>query len=696
MPVATQSRPVAKQVESQVPALLLRVAVPSPLRRCFDYLPPESLAPAAAARLQAGIRVRVPFGKRELVGVLLATGHNSHIEPKKLKRVCAILDEEPLLPAHLLALYQWAAAYYQHPVGEVFNTLLPVALRQGKPAQIKLRKNDPKPGMDSQQSTRMDNPVPNQEQQTAIDTLHANLGRFTCCLLEGVTGSGKTEVYLQLIAAVLARGQQALVLVPEISLTPQTISRFAGRFNCLIAVLHSGLTARTRLNAWLQAGNGEAGIVIGTRSAIFTPMQKPGILIIDEEHDSSFKQQDGLRYSARDLGIMRAQREQIPVVLGSATPSLESLHNACAGRYLHLQLHERPAASKTARYHLLDINGITLQEGFSPLLFDMIGQHLRQGNQVLVYINRRGFAPTLYCGDCGWLAECRDCDSRLTLHRTPPSLRCHHCEARHPILPHCPRCQSRNLLTLGLGTERSESLLQSLFPDTPVIRIDRDSTRRKNELNTLLERVHSGTPCILTGTQMLAKGHHFPGVSLVAIIDADSGLFSPDFRGQEHMAQTLIQVAGRAGRAEAPGEVIIQTQHATHEVLQTLVHQGYHTFALKLLQERELADMPPFSHLVLLRAESSNSSNPERFLNKARQILHRLCRETDTAGLMLIGPLPSPMERRAGKYRAQLLLKSRHRGRLQAMLTPLCAALETLKESRLVRWSIDVDPQDMI
>ncbi len=741
--------------------VILRLAVPSPLRRLFDYLPPADATEEQITRLQPGVRVCVPFGARTLVAVLVSVETETSVEHSKLRHAGEILDIAPVLPKALLELTLWAAQYYQHPQGEVFSTMLPALLRQGRPATHPGRKvwylsvqgkglspdalpraprqreivdfltehgeldkesiaelgisaaglnallkaglvetgERPRPlslGPGHQITAREDELALNAEQQLAVDAIRATIGTFSCTLLDGVTGSGKTEVYLQVIAAVLRQSRQALVLVPEISLTPQTISRFRKRFQCRIAVLHSGLTDAERLQAWLEARDGLAAIVIGTRSALFTPLARPGIIIVDEEHDSSFKQQDGFRYSARDLAIVRARSENIGVVLGSATPSLETLHNALSGRYQHLQLTERAGVAERPTLRLLDTTNEALQEGFSGPLLQDIADHLERGNQVLVFLNRRGFAPTLQCADCGWIAECQRCDARLTLHKSPPHLRCHHCDARKAVDRYCPQCKSKHLQALGLGTERSEGVLTRLFPGTRVLRVDRDTTRRKNELDVLLNEVHRGEPCILIGTQMLAKGHHFPCVTLVAVLDADAGLFSADFRGQEHTAQLLMQVAGRAGRAGQPGEVVIQTRHANHNTLQALTLRGYGSFARTILAERQAAAMPPFSHLALLRAEATDFRNPELFLASVRQCAETLLARSEPRLVTLMGPLPAPMEKRAGKFRAQLQLQSEQRPALQHLLGQLCTELETMKESRSVRWSVDVDPQDMI
>lgn len=739
--------------------LLLRLAIPSPMRRLFDYLPPTGLSSDATSALTPGIRVKVPFGSRTLIAVLISLETQSSIALDKLRPALEILDSEPLLPASLMKLYRWAAQYYQHPPGDVFQHMLPALLRQGlRPVRQKAmawrltpeglglaadalkrakRQREIVDFLQEHEELTKDSALEleispsalstlkkqglialapsqlaetphwdsaanelslalNQEQDIAVSAVLKSLGTYNCFLLDGVTGSGKTEVYLQAISKVLSEGKQALVLVPEISLTPQTIARFRRRFSCPIALMHSGLTDNERLSAWTEAQEGYAPIVIGTRSALFTPLAKPGIIILDEEHDSSFKQQDGFRYSARDLAVVRARYEDVPIILGSATPSLESLHNALSGRFHHLTLTARAGNAAKPQLTLLDTSHEALQEGFSAPLLDLIAKHLQGGNQVLVFINRRGFSPTLQCNDCGWVAECRHCDARMTLHKSPAHIRCHHCDSRSAIPRSCPDCQSRNLVPLGLGTERSESLLSRIFPDNKVIRVDRDSTRRKNALDDLLNEVHQGLPCILVGTQMLAKGHHFPGVTLVAVLDADSGLFSADFRGQEHTAQLLMQVAGRAGREDKRGEVIIQTRHAAHQTLQTLTKEGYKAFAVSILAERQASNMPPFSHLALLKSEASNFAAAEQFLLRARERILELLEQDHETTIRLMGPMPAPMERRANKFRAQLLLQSDDRLAMQALLAKLCPEIESLKEARAARWSIDIDPQDMI
>jgi primosomal protein N' (replication factor Y) len=671
------------------PSGIARVAVPSPLRRLFDYLIPED------NQVLPGIRVRVPFGSRELTGIVVSITDTSDVDAAQLKPITEILDPEELIPGHLLELWLWAASYYQHPVGEALHSLLPAGLRQKSSASIKSHHSD-QPLANMEERANIAVPTPNQQQSVAIQAINRSAGRFTSFLLDGVTGSGKTEVYLQCIAHVLDRGNQAIMLVPEISLTPQTIERFRQRFPVKMAILHSGLTPRQRLNAWLEAASGDAKIIIGTRSALFTPMASPGLIIIDEEHDASFKQQDGFRYSARDLGVLRARHESIPVILGSATPSLESLYNANQGRYQHIQLTQRAGDASMPRFQLVDTRKQPNEAGLSSDLLLATARHLKQGGQVLVFINRRGFAPVLHCEDCGWTSECQSCDARMTVHRKPPHLCCHHCETRQPMPDHCPDCQGKSLSTGGTGTEQCEAALTTAFPDTPVLRLDRDATRRKGELERILNEINEGRPCILVGTQMIAKGHHLPGVTLVGVLDADNGLFSADFRGQEFMAQMLIQVAGRAGRASQPGEVLIQTSNPEHQSLQTLLHDGYPALAKQLLSEREMADMPPYSYLAIVRAEAVSMAAPQRYLTLARQIIISQAKSLGISGVEIHGPLPAPMERRANRYRQHLILKGVSRSALQAILTPVCQILESRTESRRVRWSVDVDPQDML
>ena len=725
---------------------ILRIAVPSPLYRSFDYLPPADTDPDT---LQPGIRVRVPFGRRSVIGVLLQTSTHPAVELQKLKRAQQVLDSDALLNADVLAMVQWASAYYQHPIGEALAAALPVLLRRGQDPETTaisawrltpegrtidlatlgraarqaavMRALQASP--DGIDRTLLAAPASvlhtlgergwiesfcrtpaaasptvatasghrlNPAQQLAVDCILGQLDSFAPFLLEGVTGSGKTEVYLTLIEQILQRGQQALVLVPEIGLTPQLVARFSKRFPVPLALLHSGLGDRERLAAWQQARSGTAPIVIGTRSAIFTPLARPGLIVVDEEHDASLKQQDGFRYSARDLAVWRARRLGIPVVLGSATPSLESLLNAREQRYQLLDLPERTGAARLPDFEILDIRQQPLEHGLSPPLVRRIRQHLDADGQVLLFLNRRGFAPVLMCYDCDWVAECRRCDARMTWHQRDGRLHCHHCGSQRPVDTVCPQCGGSDLHPMGQGTERVEQALAEQFPEVERLRIDRDTTRRKGELDKLLERARSGKARLLLGTQMLAKGHHFPAVTLVGILDADHGLFSTDFRGSERMAQQIVQVAGRAGRHDRPGVVIIQTRHPEHPLLQLLVRQGYPAFARAALAEREAAQLPPVTSIALLRAEAADAQLPMEFLEAARTAIAA----QDTGSVTAWGPVPASMERRAGRFRAQLLLQSARRGDLQRLLSTLVLQLETDRRARRVRWSIDVDPAD--
>jgi primosomal protein N' (replication factor Y) len=726
---------------------ILRIAVPSPLRRLFDYLPPQD-----ANHPIPGQRYLIPFGRGQTVGILVALSDHSELPREKLKAAVKQLDQLPLLDSAMMQLLRWACDYYHHPPGEVFQAALPVLLRQERDSEAKgvahwclsetgrtldlgtlsraprqqallrLLQGVAAPGLSAsaidqhedkwqplmrtlmekgwvvrQEVTALASgsatdtqPPLTEAQQQAVGAINSDRG-FQVSLLDGVTGSGKTEVYLQAIAAVLAQGRQALVLIPEIGLSPQLVSRFSRRFAVPIAQLHSGLSDGERLTAWQLAAKGEAKIIIGTRSAIFTPMAQPGLIIIDEEHDASFKQQDGFRYSARDVAVVRARQLEIPIVLGSATPSLESLHNALQGRYRHLLLPERAGNAVHPTMRLLDVRQQPMEEGISLHLQQAIRHHLEHDGQVLLFLNRRGYAPVLMCHDCGWVSQCPRCDANMTLYAGQQRLRCHHCASERPLPPQCPDCGSTDLRPIGQGTERIEQHLLELFPGREVIRIDRDTTRRKGSMDALLEQIHGESGQILIGTQMLAKGHHFPNVTLVGILDADQGLFSIDFRAAERMAQLIVQVAGRAGRAEKPGEVLIQTHVPDHPLLKLLVEKDYAHFARATLQERKAAQLPPFSHLALLRAEALERQAPLAFLEAARRSAEQLGHE----GVWLLGPIPAPMERRAGRSRAQLLLQSDQRATLHQLLSHWGNALEGLKEGRKVRWSLDVDPVEL-
>lgn len=530
----------------------------------------------------------------------------------------------------------------------------------------------------------------NHEQTVAIKNIESQSHKHAVHLLNGITGSGKTEVYLALCEFILARNKQILVLVPEIGLTPQLTRRFLTQLDTAIVVLHSAMNDKQRYAAWHAAANKQARLVIGTRSCVFTPLPELGLIIIDEEHDSSYKQQDGFRYNARDLAIVRAKNNNIPIVLGSATPSLESLNNINEQRYQAHYLRQRANKKPLPKIQLVNLCSQKLQEGLAESLLIKIKQQLHNQGQVLLFINRRGFAPLLMCHECGWTSSCHRCDAHMTFHKRRNQLHCHHCGSQHRAPTNCAQCGNSNILAIGAGTERIEQFLQAYFPNTQVNRIDRDSTRNKGSLQAKLEQAHSGKSGILVGTQMLAKGHDFPNVTLVCVLDTDQALFSADFRAAEHLAQLITQVSGRAGRAEKSGEVLIQTHHLDHPLLQTLLHRGYQAFAAAALQERRAANLPPLHHLVILRCESVQAEAAQIFLQQA---VHT-AKQVDMQKIELFGPIPAPMERRAGRYRYQLMLQSAQRKPLHLFLSWWVPQLQQLRSAGKVRWSIDVDPYD--
>ena len=751
-----------------------QVALPLPLPQLFDYLPcGGGTGDGAGPQDVVGARVRVPFGNREVVGVVAGTGPVDAADA--LRPAEALLDPEPLFHGELAASLRWLAGYLHAPLGEVFATAMPASLRRGESlpdthacawqlteagatALPSLRAGRPRvlaqalaggavdealldagalqPWRDAGRSlaarglaeriaipasspgTRPvaampPGPEPNPAQQAAIDAVLAARDGFAALLLDGVTGSGKTEVYLRAIADCLARGRQALVLVPEIGLTPQLLARFRARLGVPVHALHSGLGDAERARTWAAAWRGEARVVIGTRSAVFTPLPEAGLLIVDEEHDGSYKQFDGIRYHARDFALVRARALGVPVVLGSATPSLESLHNARAGRYAHLRLPHRAGDALPPEVRVLDVRKRPLQAGLSPELLAALRSTLDAGGQALVFRNRRGYAPVLLCHDCGWSARCPRCSApdtpgtAMTVHAGGRRLQCHHCGTRRPAPPACPDCGGLALQPQGVGTERIEELLAASFPYVPVLRVDRGSTRGRDALGAMIDRL-GDRPGILVGTQMLAKGHDLPELALVAVVGIDEGLFSADFRAPEKLAQLLVQVAGRAGRAKRRGTVLLQTHHPEHPLLQVLVRGGYHAFADAELTQREAAGFPPFAHLALLRAEAKHADPAMHFLHSAKRLLQEAARGGHDAGgratvsasgqpaeLELLGPLPAPMPRRAGFQRSQLLLSGPRRPALHAALQAALPAIRALPEARKVRWSLDVDPVDL-
>lgn len=732
----------------------LSVALPVPLDKCFDYHPENE---TDISRYQAGLRVAVPFGNRQLIGVIVDIHQSPQIDPSKLKPINHLVDTKPALPKDLYQLGHWLHQYYHQPLGECLNLLLPVHLRKDHPAQMSTQtfvtlnnslpdiaqlKRAPrqvalmehilaskqtghwqkdlveagftpaiikglaekdfatiteKASFEAIQGHAQQPPLKvNEEQQACLDQINQQTG-FASFLLEGVTGSGKTEVYLQAIQKHVDTKQQVLILVPEIGLTPQTIQRFAQRFDADILLLHSQLTDRERLDAWLLAAHHnkeKAQIIIGTRSAIFTPTPNLAAIIIDEEHDQSFKQQDGIRYHGRDVAVYLAKQRNVPIILGSATPSLDTLHNALTGKYQHLRLTQRAGDAEPPKLHILNINKQPVHHGLADELVPEIQTTLAAGHQVLVFVNRRGFAPTLYCPDCGWMSECRRCDAKMTLHQKPPHLHCHHCDYKQALPKQCPSCLSHDIQPLGAGTERLENHLQNLFNGVPVIRIDRDSTQNKNAMETLLQPVREGQPCIMVGTQMLAKGHHFPKVALVIMINLDAGFFSADFRAMEKTAQLILQVAGRAGRESIKGKAVIQTEFADHPLLHLLSEENYHALALALLQERHEQQLPPYGFQTLVRADSTTPREAEQFLHRVRELLNWHQQNLRLNGMNVIGPLPAPMELRAGRFRSQLWISSPNRKTLHQFLQHSLPGFYEIKGFHKVRWSLDIDPSD--
>jgi primosomal protein N' (replication factor Y) len=719
---------------------VLRVALPLPLPTLFDYLPP------AAAMPSPGSRVLVPFGRDKLVGVVVESGVESALDGSRLKPLLRALDDEPLLDAELLQTLAWATDYWLGAPGEVYTNALPLALREAKPlpaigeeywaitvagreahaagsrrggsrallalladgalsaqelnerqagwreaarrlaAAGLIERRDRPPTEPRAVSTA---PVLSDEQQQAVAAVSASLGQYQPFLLDGVTGSGKTEVYLALIEQVLAQGRQALLLVPEIGLAPQTVRRLRERLGVAVEVLHSNLAEGDRARAWLRARAGTARVILGTRSAIFTPLPQAGLIIVDEEHDGSYKQQDGFRYHARDLAVVRARALGVPVLLGSGTPSLESLANAEAGRYRHLHLRARPGAVRAPQVQIIDIRAQRLQHGLSPALLNAVAETIGRGEQALVFRNRRGYAPVLLCHACGWHAECPSCQRPLTLHAGRRQLICHHCDRRQRVPAACPACGAAELTAQGHGTERLEEALLARFPDVPVLRVDRETTRRKDAFDEILASLADERPAILVGTQMLAKGHDLPNLTLVAIVGVDEGLHSVDFRAEERLAQLVVQVAGRAGRARKPGHVLLQTHQPDHPLLRNLLAHGYAAAARELLAERRLTGLPPFSHQVLLRAEATAREAVDAFLAAAYAALPA------EATLQVAGPMPAPMALRAGRQRGQLLIESPRRAVLRGVLRPWQQQLAALPQARKVRWSLDVDPVDL-
>lgn len=726
----------------------IRVAVPVHLYDCFDY----QVSAAQYAQAEVGARVSVSFGRQHVVGVIMEKLPLDHpIDPRfQLKPISELLDERAIIDEYVLNLVKWSAQYYQFPVGEVAHSALPTLLRQGKPYNLlarnwKIIENDAEAklkrslkqqdaykilklhpqgtpetilnlsgvetatlkALEKKQIVRCEletqdfspEPVqlaqmpltPNDEQKTAIQSIVKSLKKYQAFLLDGLTGSGKTEVYLQVMHEVLKQGKQVLVLVPEIGLTPQTVSRFQSRFHCNIALLHSGLNESKRLQAWQHAQTGKASIIIGTRSALFTPLPHLGLIILDEEHDLSFKQQEGFRYHARDVAMYRSHLQNCPIILGSATPSIDSFYLAEQAKLTRLELNHRAGGATLPKMHLIDLKTSPKQHGLSTILIKDIQTRLEKKEQVLIFLNRRGYAPVLICESCAWQANCPHCDAHFTLHKKPyEHLHCHHCGTINRLPEHCPQCQQQTLKPIGLGTAKVEESLQELFPDFPVLRVDRDSTSRVGSWQKIYDQIHKSEPLILLGTQMLAKGHHFPYVTLVSILDIDAGLLSVDFRATERTAQLIVQVAGRAGRGEKKGDVLLQTLRPDHPLLNTLIEKNYRAFAKETLKDRQIAQLPPCRYAVMLRCESKNQDENQQFLAQMTQFL----REHAGNLIEIWGPIPAPMERKAGRYQAHVVLLCTERAKFHFYIREWWQHVLQHKPSYM-KVTIDVDPQEL-
>lgn len=775
--------------------MLIRVALPVPLYREFDYLPSSNKSNSAntltdtasnvAALPPIGCRVQVSFGRQTLIGIVVdhIDSNQSDVPLNKLKAIKQVIDTDPILDLQMLSLARWLASYYHYPLGDVLSVMLPTLIRQGKPldmlvthwrilpnvsendfhsnahkqkqqfAMLKLHGEHGASedtllleGMERPFLKRLEEnglierfleeqaaPRPvtlakmpltlNEQQQQAVDKIVATAkqAKYGGFLLNGVTGSGKTEVYLQAMQAILEAGKQVLVLVPEIGLTPQTRARFAARFAANILLLHSGLNVTQRLHGWEDCRQGRAQIIIGTRSSILHPFADLGLIVVDESHDQSYKQQDTLRYHAADVALYRGYQLGIPVVLGTATPSLEHLKLVQDGKLTELLLTQRAGNAKEATMQLVDARDTPTKYSDSPaaptqqasLLPNLKGSQntgltddtivairetLEAGEQVLVFLNRRGYAPILLCEACGWQADCVRCEAHMTVHHSqlntqqPSYLKCHHCDWQASIPLACPDCASVNLNAVGMGTTRLTESLHALFsnPQTskktyPIIQIDRDTTRKKDSWEDIYRRINSGNPAILVGTQMVAKGHHFPNVTLVCLPNADRGFLSPDFRSPEHTAQLIVQVAGRSGRGSKPGKVLIQTVQPENPLLRKLVRDGYQPFALELLKERKMLGLPPYTYGALIRCEAKT-------LQQATQVLKDVIAIMPPHELAILGPIDAPMKMKNSRYHSQLLLLSKQRPQLHQLLNFWWPQVLQLPSAKYLKLTLDVDP----
>ena len=723
---------------------IARVGIDTPLRRLFDYRLTES-----CLSVEAGCRVCVPFGKRHVIGMVVDRVDCSEIEPKRLKTIQKVVDSRPLFDSESLALIRWAADYYQYSLGAALFSALPPALRKlNKTAQqrddrwqISVQAPERIPAAPRQEkildfirqhtegiqqhlinqrfpacytslkalrtrgyikrlpakANALDAGVKiapltlTKDQQHAAEKILAGLTEFHVHLLEGVTGSGKTQVYFSVIAKVLASSnKQVLIIVPEIGLTPQLEARLTDQFGVSVGLLHSNVSHATRKQTWLDIAAGRVRIILGTRLSVFTPIPHLGLIVIDEEHDPSLKQQEGFLYHARDVAIYRARQRAIPIILGSATPSFESLHNVNAKKYQRLLLNKRVYSDLMPRIHITDMRAQSGGAILSGPLSKAMHEHLQAGRQVILFLNRRGYAPALLCHDCGWVARCQRCDGNMTYHIASHKLSCHHCDSHKNKPRQCPHCHSDNLLLIGHGTPRIEELLAKKFPAYKSARLDRDRTRRKHSLQALLADIHAQKFQIIVGTQMLSKGHDFPNVSLVGILDIDYGIHSSDFRALERSAQLLIQVAGRSGRRSRQGEVFVQTHTPDHPLLRTLLNHGYPNFAQQALAARKTWQLPPYTYHICIRAGSTKTEDLYAFLEHSAIIL----KQAMPASIAVQGPISPVMEKRAGQYRAFILLSASRRGLFTKHLRHCLDQIEALSQARKVRWTVDVDPSD--
>ena len=725
---------------------VLRIAIPSSMPTCLDYLPNEQ-------KVQLGMRVKIPLRGRDRVGIVISKEQDTEVPIEKLKPIIQVMDKKVVIPAGLLSLLRWVSWYYHYPLGGVLKVALPRLLRSAKslpPSTIEvwrvcrdqaqgtelskrafkqrallewlgklegadktlldmefndwrasLRRLEQKGLVERRQikiKEQMTEPCSaprhklNADQQHVVKAMLDECGNFSCTLLEGVTGSGKTEIYLELCEFILEQKKQVLVLVPEIALTIQTVARFRERFGQSVQVFHSGLSDNERLRIWSFALDGTVQIVIGTRSASFLPFKKLGLIVVDEEHDSSYKQTESLRYHARDMSIKRAQLEGVPILLGSATPALETLHNALAKRYKHQRLMRRAGNAAMPNFRIIDVRGKWLDGGLSEPLIRMIDDRIKKQEQVLLFINRRGYAPLMMCRQCGEALTCTHCDAYLVYHKHINKLGCHHCDARFAVPQRCPKCQSDTLAAIGVGTQQIEEKIQTLFPGARTVRIDTDAVRRRDALARKLEQIYTKQVDVIVGTQILTKGHHLPAITLTCIVDVDQGLFSPDFRSTERLAQLITQVGGRSGRGNVVGDVVLQTHHPEHPLLRTLLRKGYSALSAELLEERQQVGLPPYRHLTLLRVKARQPNSSMEFLRRIERYAKQLAQGMR---VHVYPPIPAMMEKRADYHRACMLFEAPRATMLNRYIAALVEKVKTLPLQKDMRWHFDVDPMEI-